>query len=112
MLLSKRDPVLEFNFYWTADAPNVQEVAEGGQSLLRIVEPRRIEATYETVVGTDGALSTGPCKTGSGEYFTLTMHLPQVKLMDRSHRKGIEAFMRSYFPATVQTLRCGQASRA
>ncbi|WP_189703390.1 hypothetical protein [Streptomyces anandii] len=70
--------------------------------------PRSITAPYKTVIGTDGAIATTPCKTKGGEYFTLTLQLPQIKLMDQTHRNDIEKFMRAYFPATVKTLGCGK----
>ncbi|MFL4948729.1 hypothetical protein ACJ6WE_15445 [Streptomyces sp. MMS24-I31] len=75
-------------------------------SVSGVTAPRSIAAPYKTVIGTDGAISTTPCKTKGGNYFTLTLQLPQIKPMDQSHRKDIEHFMRAYFPATVATLRC------
>ncbi|MFK4144422.1 hypothetical protein [Streptomyces sp. NPDC004065] len=74
-----------------------------------VTAPRRIAASYKAVVGTDGAIATTPCKTKGGEFFTLTLQLPQIKLTDRSHRADIERFMRAYFPATVKTLGCAKA---
>ncbi|MFI1534398.1 hypothetical protein [Streptomyces anandii] len=59
-------------------------------------------------MGTNGAVSTTSCETSGGEYFTLTLQLPQIKLTDGTHRKDIERFMRAYFPATVKTLGCGK----
>ncbi|MHB9859752.1 hypothetical protein [Streptomyces sp. YIM S03343] len=79
--------------------------------MSRITDPRRIESGYETIVGTDGAISTTPCKTTGGNYFTLTLQLPQVRQQDRTHRQDIERFMRAYFPATLKTLGCGKSSQ-
>lgn len=75
-------------------------------SISGIREPREIDFTYKTIVGTDGAISIAPCKTNGGKYFTLTLQVPQIGLMDQTHRKDIEKFMRAYFPATLKTLGC------
>ncbi len=71
-----------------------------------IRQPRGIDFTYKTIVGTDGAISIAPCKTKRGNYFTLTLQAPQMPLTDQTHRKDIERFMRAYFPATLKTLGC------
>lgn len=75
-------------------------------SISGIREPQEIDFTYKTIVGTDGAISIAPCETNGGKYFTLTLQVPQIKLMDQTHRKDIEKFMRAYFPATLKTLGC------
>ncbi|MDV9170187.1 hypothetical protein R6V09_08535 [Streptomyces sp. W16] len=55
-------------------------------------------------MGTDGAISIAKCKTKGGDYFPL--QIPPISLMDHTHRKDIEKFMRAYFPATLKTLGC------
>ncbi|MGW4442350.1 hypothetical protein [Streptomyces sp. NPDC004682] len=104
VLLSGGKPLLDFNFYWTADEPNVPSLQKS--SLLKISEPSPIKAEYTMYAGNDGALASAPCGTREGRYFTLTLQLPQIKLADQTHRNDIEKFMRVYFPATVGTLGC------
>lgn len=81
-------------------------LAKNTGSVSRVTEPRSMDSTYKTIVGTDGAISIAPCKTKGGKYFTLTLQVPQIRLMDHTHRKDIEKFMRAYFPATLKTLGC------
>lgn len=78
----------------------------GTGSVSGVNDPHRVDFAEGAVVGTDGALSTTSCRTKGGEYFTLTLQLPQVDPLDRGYRKDIEEFMRAYFPATVKTLGC------
>jgi hypothetical protein len=99
--------VLGFRFSWRDIETNLMYLAKNTGSVSRVTEPRSIDFTYKTIVGTDGAISIAPCKTKRGSYFTLTLQLPQVKLMDQTHRRDIEKFMRAYFPATIKTLGCG-----
>ncbi|MFI6618681.1 hypothetical protein [Streptomyces sp. NPDC050528] len=106
MLLSGRDPVLDFQFSWDDTARDLMYLAKDTGSVSGIREPRAIDFTYKTIVGTDGAISIAPCKTNGGKYFTLTLQVPQISLMDHTHRKDIEKFMRAYFPATLKTLGC------
>ncbi|WOX11847.1 hypothetical protein [Streptomyces sp. N50] len=106
VLLSGRDPVLDFRFSWDDRASDLMYLAKDTGSISGIREPREIDFTYKTIVGTDGAISTTPCKTKGGDYFTLTLQVPQISLMDQTHRKDIERFMRAYFPATLKTLGC------
>ncbi|MEU4984195.1 hypothetical protein [Streptomyces sp. NPDC021969] len=106
VLLSDNERVLEFRFWWTEDKPDLMYLARSG-SVAGINDPQRINAAEDSVIGIDGALSTTSCKTKKGEYFTLTLQIPQIQLTDNSHRKDIETFMRAYFPATVKTLECG-----
>ncbi len=77
-------------------------------SVSGVREPREIDFAYKTIVGADGAISIAPCKTKGGDYFTLTLQVPQIRLTDQTHRKDIETFMRAYFPATdpLKTLGC------
>ncbi len=82
-------------------------LATGTGTVSNVTAPRYVrDAPDKTLVGTDGALSQTRCKTKGGNYFTLTLQLPQVRPGDQSHRRDIEAFMRAYFPATVRTLGC------
>ncbi|MFG2607373.1 hypothetical protein ACGFT2_28090 [Streptomyces sp. NPDC048514] len=106
VLLSGPDPSLEFQFSWDEFATDLMAQATGNGTVSRVNQPRRSDLAAKAVVGTDGAIATTRCKTKRGKYFTLTLQLPQVKLMDQSHRKDIEKFMRAYFPATVRTLGC------
>ncbi|GGX66470.1 hypothetical protein GCM10010510_08320 [Streptomyces anandii JCM 4720] len=100
--------MLEFHFSWDDSETDLIYLATGSGSVSNVTAPRSITAPYKTVIGTDGAIATTPCKTKGGEYFTLTLQLPQIKLMDQTHRNDIEKFMRAYFPATVKTLGCGK----
>jgi len=106
VLLEGRDPVLEFRFSWEETEADLMYLALDAGTISRVTEPRSINFTYKTIVGTDGAISTTPCKTKGGDYFTLTLQVPQISLMDQTHRKDIERFMRAYFPATLKTLGC------
>jgi hypothetical protein len=106
VLLAGRAPVLEFRFSWEETEADLMYLALDSGTISRVTEPRSINFTYKTIVGTDGAISTTPCKTKGGDYFTLTLQVPQISLMDHTHRKDIEKFMRAYFPATLKTLGC------
>ncbi|MEV7126558.1 hypothetical protein [Streptomyces sp. NPDC093260] len=81
-------------------------LAKGTGTVSGVTDPRPLSSPYPTLVGTDGAISTAPCRTKGGNYFTLTLQLPRIELTDRTHRKDIEKFMRAYFPATLETLGC------
>ncbi|MFJ2163445.1 hypothetical protein [Streptomyces sp. NPDC087856] len=106
VLLSGSDPVLDFGFSWDENATDLMYLAQGAGSVSHVTEPRTINFPYKTIVGTDGAISTTPCKTKGGDYFTLTLQVPRIPLTDQTHRKDIEKFMRAYFPATLKTLGC------
>ncbi|WP_405973621.1 hypothetical protein OG496_33780 [Streptomyces sp. NBC_00988] len=106
VLLSGPDPVLDLGFSWDPNPTDLMYLAQGTGSVSHVTDPRAIDFTYKTIVGTDGAISIAPCKTNGGKYFTLTLQVPQIKLMDQTHRKDIEKFMRAYFPATLKTLGC------
>jgi hypothetical protein len=111
VLISGRDPALEFRFSWDETRADLFYLATDTGAVSRISDPRRIRSPYDVVVGTDGAISATPCKTTGGNYFTLTLQLPQVRQQDRTHRKDIERFMRAYFPATLKTLGCGKGGQ-
>lgn len=111
LVLSADKVVLRLRFSWDESVPDLMYVAKNGGTVSGVASPRRIDASYDTVVGTDGAISTTPCKTKGGNYFTLTLQLPQVRQLDRTHRKDIERFMRAYFPATLKTLGCGKGTQ-
>ncbi|WSQ10576.1 hypothetical protein OG604_24015 [Streptomyces sp. NBC_01231] len=106
LALSGDDVVIRFRFSWDESAPDLMYLAKDTGSVSGVANPRSIDFTYKTLVGTNGAISTTPCKTKGGEHFTLTLQFPQIKLMDESHRKDIDKFMRAYFPAAVKTLNC------
>ncbi|MEU6403589.1 hypothetical protein [Streptomyces sp. NPDC046985] len=112
LVLSEHHVVMRFRFSWDEEASDLTYLATGTGSVSGVTDPRSVTSPYKTLIGTDGAIATTPCKTKGGNYFTLTLQLPQVRITDRSHRKDIEKFMRSYFPATVRTLGCaGSAAR-
>ena len=106
VLLSGPDPVLDLGFSWDPNPTDLMYLAQGAGSVSHVTDPHAIDFTYKSIVGTDGAISIAPCKTNGGKYFTLTLQLPQIGLMDQTHRKDIEKFMRAYFPATLKTLGC------
>jgi hypothetical protein len=106
VLLSGRDPVLDFSFSWDDTARDLMYLAANTGSISGIRQPRSVNLGYKSIVGTDGAISTTACKTSGGKYFTLTLQVPPISLMDQTHRKDIEKFMRAYFPATLKTLGC------
>jgi hypothetical protein len=108
LVLVSHDVILRFRFSWRETATDLMYLARDTGPISGIADPRRIESAYETIIGMDGAISTAPCKTNGGNYFTLTLQLPQVRQQDRTHRKDIERFMRAYFPATLKTLGCGK----
>ncbi|MFJ9898705.1 hypothetical protein ACIQPR_35785 [Streptomyces sp. NPDC091280] len=110
VLLSGRDPVLDFRFSWDDTARDLMYLATNTGSVSGVREPREVDFAYKTIVGTDGAISVAPCKTKGGNYFTLTLQVPQIPLTDQTHRKDIEKFWRAYFPATLKTLGCGAVS--
>lgn len=106
LIRSSSDVILNFRFSWRPVATDLTYLAEGTGSVSRVTEPRSVRSSYKAVVGTDGAIAQTRCKNKGGNYFTLTLQLPQVKLADQSHRADIENFMRAYFPATLATLGC------
>ncbi|MFH8767820.1 hypothetical protein [Streptomyces sp. NPDC017958] len=106
LALAGSDVMLSFRFSWRPVATDLMYLAEDTGVVSGITDPRSISFGYKTIVGTDGAISQAPCETKGGNYFTLTLQLPQIKLTDQTHRKDIEKFMRAYFPATVKTLGC------
>ncbi|MEU7424452.1 hypothetical protein [Streptomyces sp. NPDC040750] len=106
VLLAGKDAVLDFHFWWTDGPTDFKYMTAETGSVSRVNNARKIEFRYPAVAGTDGAIATAPCKTRRGNYFTLTLQLPLIKVTDRSRRGDIERFMRVYFPATVATLGC------
>lgn len=106
LILSGDDIALRLRFSWDQNATDLMYLAKDTGKISGVAEPRTVESAYKTIVGTDGAISTTPCKTKGGDYFTLTLQVPQIGLMDHTHRKDIEKFMRAYFPATLKTLGC------
>ncbi|MFI6545239.1 hypothetical protein ACIBO9_18565 [Streptomyces prunicolor] len=106
LILSGDDIALRLRFSWDPTVADLMYLAKETGPVSGVAEPRNITFAYKTIVGTDGAISTTPCKTNGGKYFTLTLQVPQIGLMDQTHRKDIEKFMRAYFPATLKTLGC------
>jgi hypothetical protein len=105
VLLSGDEPVLDFHFWWTDDKPDLMELASSGM-VAGVRDPRAVDLAEDAVVGADGAIVTTTCETDRTKYFTISLQLPQVQLLDPGHRADIERFMRAYFPATVKTLDC------
>ncbi|MFI5976671.1 hypothetical protein [Streptomyces sp. NPDC051452] len=106
VLLSGNRAILGFRFSWDHSPTDLMYLATGTGTVSRVTGPRYIDSVNKTIVGSDGAISQAPCKTKNGNYFTLTLQLPLIKVADRSRRGDIERFMRVYFPATVATLGC------
>ncbi|WP_460106933.1 hypothetical protein [Streptomyces sp. YKOK-J1] len=98
--------VLSLRFAWHPDAVDPSRIAQSSDSVSSLGQPARLKTSYETAAGNNGAVSTAPCKTRIGSYFTLSVLLDSSNPVDRSHRADIEKFMRAYFPATVKTLGC------
>ncbi|MFJ6543164.1 hypothetical protein ACIQMP_21275 [Streptomyces sp. NPDC091385] len=105
-VLSGKKVILDLGFSWRPTAADLMYLARNTGNVTGVTAPRAVDSRYDTVVGTDGAISQAPCQTKTGNYFTLTLQLPQIKLADQTHRNDIEKFMRVYFPATVGTLGC------
>ncbi|MEU4150230.1 hypothetical protein [Streptomyces sp. NPDC026659] len=105
-VLAGKKVILDLRFSWRSTATDLMYLAKSTGNVSGVAAPRAVDFRYKTIVGTDGAISQTPCRTKSGNYFTLTLQLPQIKLTDQTHRKDIEKFMRAYFPATVRTLGC------
>ncbi|MCG8966461.1 MULTISPECIES: globin family protein [Streptomyces] len=97
---------MEFHFYWTSDAPGFAQRSRFDSVFVDVAEWRKADIGDEAVVGTNGALVSGPCVTDRGRYFILKLHLPRASILDEGNRPEVEAFMRAYFPATVKTLHC------
>ncbi|MFG3112574.1 hypothetical protein [Streptomyces tendae] len=97
---------LDLKFAWHRDPVNPLEIANSVQSVSRLEMPEHATADFSMVVGNDGAIATGPCRTQGGAYFTLSVLLKDSNTTDTGYRRDIETFMRAYFPATVKTLQC------
>lgn len=106
LISSGDDVILRLRFSWRTVATDLTYLAKGSGAVSGISEPRSVTSSYKTLIGTDGAISQAPCRTKSGNYFTLTLQLPKIKPGDSDHRGDIERFMRAYFPATLRTLGC------
>ncbi|MFI1162193.1 hypothetical protein ACH4UM_00955 [Streptomyces sp. NPDC020801] len=98
--------VLSMRFAWHPDQVNSLQIATSSESISSLTSPVRLASAYETTIGNNGAISTAPCKTDVGSYFTLTLRLATVNPTTDTRRASIEKFMRAYFPATVKTLGC------
>ncbi|WP_333773701.1 hypothetical protein [Streptomyces sp. IBSBF 3136] len=106
LISTGNDVILRLRFSWRSVATDLMYLAEDSGAVSGITEPHSVTSRYKTLIGTDGAISQAPCKTKGGNYFTLTLQLPGIKVGDGTHRGGIEKFMRAYFPATLRTLGC------
>lgn len=105
-LFSGDDREMEFNFYWTPDAPKLAHRSEFDPIFADVSQWRKASIGDEAVIGTNGAIVSSSCITDRGRYFTLKLHLPQASILDEGNRAEVEKFMRAYFPATVKTLNC------
>ncbi|MFI2374980.1 hypothetical protein ACH5AO_07925 [Streptomyces sp. NPDC018964] len=105
-LFSGDDREMEFNFYWTSDAPGLAQRSEFDPVLKDVSQGRKANIGEEAVIGRNGAIVSASCITDRGRYFTLKLHLPQASILDEANRAKVEKFMRAYFPATVKTLNC------
>ncbi|MFC8369475.1 hypothetical protein [Streptomyces sp. CB02400] len=105
-LFSGDDREMEFNFYWTSDAPGLAQRSEFDPVLEGVSQFRKADIGDEAVIGRNGAIVSVSCITDRGRYFTLKLHLPQASILDEANRAKVEKFMRAYFPAAVKTLDC------
>ncbi|MER7716764.1 hypothetical protein ABTX99_07375 [Streptomyces flaveolus] len=97
---------LRLRFAWHSDAIDPLQVAKSIHSVSNLSMPERVEFPEATVIGNDGAISTTRCVTEAGSYFTLSVLVEGANPVRDSYRVAIEDFMRTYFPATVETLHC------
>lgn len=105
-LLSGKDPVIRFHFWWADGRIDLRYMTEQTGGVSRVTNARRIDASFDALVGNDGAAAATRCRSKSGDHFGLSVQFPGVDLTDQSHRADIENFMRAYFPATLATLGC------
>jgi hypothetical protein len=106
-LFSGDERLMEFHFYWSSGAPGFAQRSKFDPVFVDVSQWREADIGDEAVVGTNGALVSGPCVNDGGRYFILKLHLPKASILDEGNRAEIEAFMRAYFPATGKTLNCG-----
>ncbi|MEW2133462.1 hypothetical protein [Streptomyces sp. NPDC005435] len=107
LVLAQHQVAMRLRFSWDDSAADLMHLANDTGDISRVSSPRYLaENPHEMLGGTDGAISQAPCKSRTGNYFTLTLQLPQIKLTDQTHRDDIEKFMRAYFPATLKSLGC------
>ncbi|MGQ4413940.1 hypothetical protein ACN6LA_008046 [Streptomyces sp. SAS_269] len=94
------------HFWWADGQVDLKYMAEQAGGVSRVANARKIDFTYDTLVGNDGAVAATQCSSKAGDHFALTVQFPEINLTDQTHRNDIEKFMRAYFPATVKTLGC------
>jgi hypothetical protein len=66
---------LRLRFAWHSDAIDPPQVAKSIHSVSNLSMPERANLPEATVIGNDGAISTTPCVTEAGSYFTLSVLL-------------------------------------
>ncbi|MFF0161535.1 hypothetical protein ACFYRY_28935 [Streptomyces sp. NPDC005263] len=106
---------IEFEFSWHAGTIDPLKYASPGhESTTTLQSPRRIQGLgTRAVVGDDGAFVTAPCKSSidssdgpkETDEFSLFMRVSR-DIHGADHRESIEKFMRTYFPAAIETLNC------
>ncbi|MEV8549669.1 hypothetical protein AB0L04_07490 [Streptomyces glaucescens] len=102
------EEAIGLRYAWHSDRVDPLEIANSPSSVSQLELPQRVAFPgARSVVGNTGVISTTPCKTSAGSYFTLSVLLEGVNVTADAHRSSLEQFMRAYFPATVKTLGCG-----
>jgi hypothetical protein len=105
-LLSGGERILELHFYYSTASPGFAGRSKYDSVFRDISQWKSVSIADEAIVGNNGAIVSGPCIIGRNTELIIEMRMPEVNIMDESHRKDIEKFMRAYFPATVKTLDC------
>ncbi len=98
---------MQLRFAWHTDRIDPLKVAGSPSSVSHLENPERTDVPQgSAAVGNTGVIATAPCRTTAGAYFTLSVLLEEANSASDAHREDLEGFMRSYFPATVETLNC------
>ncbi|PZT68810.1 hypothetical protein DN402_14490 [Streptomyces sp. SW4] len=104
----KGETAVRLRFSWHSDRIDPMRIADSTSPILGLEDPRRVEvAGSRAVAGNNGSIATTPCETRGGSQFTLAVLLDGGFDTNRNaDRSDLEAFMKAYFPATVETLGC------
>ncbi|WP_077796761.1 hypothetical protein [Streptomyces sp. JHA26] len=105
-LFSSGKRILELHFYYSTASPEFAGRSKYDPVFRDISQWKSVNIADEAIVGNNGAIVSGSCVVGRNTDLIIEMRMPEVNIMDESHRKDIEKFMRAYFPATVKTLHC------
>ncbi|MER6344493.1 hypothetical protein ACWC10_09370 [Streptomyces sp. NPDC001595] len=101
------ESALRLRFAWHSDRIDPLRIAESHSSVSFLEVPERVKVPKSrAVIGNNGAIATAPCTTAEGSYFTLSVLLDGVDQTRVTYRPSLEKFLRSYFPATLDTLDC------